>query len=159
MFEKLKGFLGISSEPRKNGDPREVAALRSFYHLELRLAEQIKTHAEGAPYPHVAQRLSEVAQEKAKSCEHLQIILQKLGSRADAEQQLQIKGGRNHWERLSKDVQDQAEVERKLRELTFFVDQVPEITSVLNDMLASEVLNRNILVDLLMRADPQAHQL
>jgi len=160
LLKKLLEFLGLRSVNEENGISRgPVSALKRVYHAQLRLAEQIKAHAQAAPYPHVAERLRRIAEEKSNVCETLKGTLLKLGTYVEAEPVLAIKSGRNHWERMAQDLNDQSVLERMLRELSGFrLHDDPEITELLSQVLASETAHREILTDLVMRADPQAHQ-
>jgi hypothetical protein len=106
-LKQLLQFFGLETS-ENNGTVRDPAeALKRVYRAQLRLAEQIKTHAQGAPYPHVAESLRRVADEKLLSCETLKQTLMKLGSYVEAKPTLTIKAGRNHWERMAQDVNDQ----------------------------------------------------
>jgi hypothetical protein len=151
MWELLGGN-GVSRDP--------VAALKKFRLDQLRLATQIKAHAEAAPYPHVAQRLNQIAEAKMKICETLQQTLRGLGVYTDANPAVEIKSGGNHWSRMAQDVQDQAALEQALRETSaLLLQEAPKVSELLSDMILPERAHREILTDLLMRADPQAHQI
>ena len=160
MLKKLLEFLGLKPVNEQNGISQEpVRALKRIYYAQLGLAEQIKAHAQAAPYPHVAERLRRVAEEKSNACESLRGTLLRLGSYVETVPVVEIKPGRNHWEQLAQDLNDQSVLERTLRELSrFMLHHEPEIAELLNQMLASETVHREVLTDLLMRADPQAHQ-
>ncbi|MGH7844974.1 MAG: hypothetical protein ACREQW_07375 [Candidatus Binatia bacterium] len=160
MLKKLLEFLGLGSANEENGSSHgAVSALKTVYHTQFRLAEQIKAHARIAPYPHVAERLRRVAEEKSNVCETLKGTLLKLGSYLEAEPVLAIKSGRNHWERMAQDLKDQSFLEQMLQKLSgYLLHDEPEIRELLRRVLAAEIANREALTALLMRADPQADQ-
>ena len=160
MLTKLIRILGLGSGA-ENGLSRDPAtAFRMVYLAQKRLATQIKAHAELAPYPHVAQQLNHVAGEKLRSCETLRDALRKLGSYVAEDAPGEIYFGGNHWERMARDLQEQSALEQTLSELSgLLVHEAPEESEFLSRMLVAERSHREILTDLLMRADPQAHQI
>ena len=160
MLKKLIRILGLGSGA-ENGLSRDPAtAFRNVYLAQMRLATQIKAHAELAPYPHVAQQLNHVAGEKLRSCEVLRDALSKLGSYVSKDVPGEIYSGGNHWERMARDLRDQSALEQTLSELSgLLVHEAPEESEFLNRMLVGERSHREVLTDLLMRADPQAHQI
>jgi hypothetical protein len=161
VLKKLMGILGVGSGAKTNGMPRDPAiALKKVHLAQLRLATQIKAHAELAPYPHVAQQLDHISTEKLKACEALREVLSKLEIYIGHEAPDEIYSGGNHWERISRDVHDQSALEQTLRELTgLLFHEAPEVSEFLSRMLVSERAHRGVLTGLLMRADPQAHQI
>ena len=161
MLKKLMGILGLGSGAEENGLSRDPAtALKKVYLAQLRLATQIRAHAELAPYPHVAQQLNQVAAEKLRSCEVLREALRKLGSYIGNEAPGEIYSGGNHWERMARDVRDQSALEQTLSELSgLLVHEAPEESKFLSRMLGAEKVHREVVTGLLMRADPQAHQI
>jgi hypothetical protein len=161
LLKNLMGILGLGPGAEKNGLSRDPAtALKKVYLAQLRLATQIKAHAELAPYPHVTQQLNHVAAEKLRSCEVLRDALRKLGSYIGDEPPGEIYSGGNHWERMTRDVRDQSALEQILNELSgLLVHEAPEESEFLSRMLAGERSHRGVLTEILMRADPQAHQI
>ena len=161
MLKKLMGILGLGPGAEKNGLSRDPAtALKKVYLAQVRLATQIKAHAELAPYPHVTQQLNHVAAEKLRSCEVLRDALRKLGSYFGDEPPGEIYSGGNHWERMVRDVRDQSALEQILSDLTgLLVHETPEESEFLGRLLVAEKAHREVLTGLLMRADPQAHQI
>jgi hypothetical protein len=161
LLQKLMGILGLGPGAEKNGLSRDPAtALKKVYLAQLRLAQQIKAHAELAPYPHVTQQLNHIAAEKLRSCELLRDALSKLGSYIGDEAPGETYSGGNHWERMARDVRDQWALEQILSDLSgLLVHGAPEESEFLSRMLVAEKAHREVLTELLMRADPQAHQI
>lgn len=159
LLKKLRMILKPASG--ENGktkllDPVEMLAIS--YHDLCRLAEQIETHAKRAPYPHVAQRLRQIAQEKRLSANALRDKILNLGGTLE-EPQLNLKSGKNHWERLARDLEDQKALENSLIEQTFrLAGEAPEISDLLKGIAAAHVSHKETLLDLIARADPQAEQ-
>ena len=140
----------------KGPDPVEI--LRADYHDLRRLVEQIAIHAERAPYPHVAQRLRQIAYEKQKSATLLKEKILSLGYESEGAQPI-IKSGKNHWERMVQDLEDQRTLENSfLEQAVRLADEVPEISDLLRRVVAAQLPHKDILVDLVVRADPQATQ-
>jgi hypothetical protein len=160
LLKQLLQFLGIGTAGEENGTVRDpTEALKRVYYAQLRLAEQIRGHAQAAPYPQTAESLRRVADKKFVICETLKETLMKLGSYVEAKPALAIKSGRNHWERMAQDVNDQAMFERMLQEFSgLLTHEAAEIGELLGRVLNSETVNREALIGLLMRADPQANQ-
>jgi hypothetical protein len=159
LLKKLIRILGLGSGA-ENGLSRDLAtAFRKVYLAQMRLATQIKAHADLAPYPHVAQQLNHVADEKLRSCEVLRDALSKLGSYVSKDVPGEIYSGGNHWERMARDLRDQSALEQTLSELSRLVHEAPEESEFLSRMIVGERSHREVLTDLLMRADPQAHQI
>lgn len=157
--ERLKTLLGIPigrNQLHRVDNPVEI--LRLSYHDLARLAQQIDAHAGQAPYPHVAERLRRIASEKRERAEALRKKFLSLGGRPD-DGFGEIRLGRNHWERINRDVEDQKRLESQfLQRAPLVAENAPEVASLLQEIVASELLHKEILVDLSARADPQAHQ-
>ncbi|MGH7828561.1 MAG: hypothetical protein ACREP8_00140 [Candidatus Binatia bacterium] len=159
LGEKLMTLLGVKRDGNRTSrtdDPVEI--LRLSYHDLSRLARQIDAHADRAPYPHVAERLRRIASEKRERAEALRRKMVSFGGRPD-DGYLEIRMGKNHWERLGRDVDDQRRLESQfLERASLLVENAPEVAGFLQEIATAEHPHREILVDLLARADPQAHQ-
>lgn len=159
LLKKLRAILKPASV--KNGKARAldpVEILRLNCHNLLRLAEQIQSHAERAPYPHVAQRLRQIAMEKRKGVNILREKFLSLRGEMD-EPQLNLKSGKNHWERMVRDLEDQKTLENSFLEQAFrLAEKTPEISDLLKGIITAQLLHKEILLDLVARADPQADQ-
>ncbi len=157
LWKKLRAIARAAFA--RNGKPKvlnPVEILRIDYRALRRLAEQIGTHAERAPYPHVVQRLRQIASEKQKSATLLKEKILSLGYESEGPQPI-IKSGKNHWERMVQDLEDQKALETSLLEQAVrLADEVPEISDLLREVVAAQLPHKEILLDLVARADPQA---
>ncbi len=136
----------------ENGNP----SLGITYRHLLRLADQILAHAEKAPYPHVAERLRHIALEKQKGAN---LLKDKLGSGAEkySEPPLQAKSGKNHWERMVMDLEDQKALETELlQQATVLSAHAPGTSNLLLKIAAEQAAHKETLLDFVARADPQA---
>jgi hypothetical protein len=163
MFHYLLKKLGelllperISEDGARSMKPVDVLLL--VYQLISRLAQQIESHAELAPYPQVADRLRQIAAEKREINNHLKQIIESL--------QQSIRGrlqppatGKNHWQRLIRDLKDQEALDNLLSRYEFtLIRQVPGIADFLRDIRSIHGRHRESLVQLIAVADPQANQ-
>lgn len=147
-------------EPQGNGrvDADPVSALRASYAEEITLAEQIHAHAEKAPYPQVARQMRRIAEEKRKAAALLKEKLTSFYIRPE-EPQREVRSGRNHWERVQQDIEDQRALEARLfSRALHLAETAPEISALLDKVAAQEGSHREELIDLIARADPQASQ-
>jgi hypothetical protein len=158
VFEKLRSILRTETRedgPIKPKNPHEI--LKASYHDLCRLAEQIDEHAQKAPYPHTTRRLSAIAAEKRSIAARLKDKMLSLGVRPE-ESKFDLKAGKNHWERIAKDIEDQRTLENQFQEYAVLLaEEAPEISDLLKTMTAEQTQHREALLDLLARADPQAN--
>jgi hypothetical protein len=159
LVKKLRAILRPASV--RNGKPEllsPIGILRANYYDLLRLAEQIHAHAERAPYPHVGQRLRQIALEKRKAVDTLREKILSLRGVLE-EPQLDLKSGKNHWKRMVRDLEDQKALEtRFLEHAARLAEEAPEISDLLKEIVAAQVSHKETLLDLVARADPQADQ-
>lgn len=161
-LKKLKA--GSAPGPRTARDngrgkiPDQVEVLKACYYELRRLGEQIQAHAERAPYPHIAERLKKVAAEKLQSANILKDKIQSYGGTlADAKPE--PKWGKNHWERTVRDLEDQRALEANFLERALdLADAAPELSELLRTIAAEQAHHKDILSDLVCKADPQAYQ-
>ncbi len=152
----------ITSWFERNRAKREERTTRTVladnYRELARLANQLKLHAEKAPYPFVAERLRQMAAEKEKSIGLLFENIEQLGARV-AKFDSSIPSGRNHWERMHQDVEDQKRVAARLTDdVSYLALEAPEHSQLLRQLVEVERRHKAALLDLLARADPQAEQ-
>ncbi len=159
LWKKLESILRLPSAT--NGKPHALnpaEILKADYHDLRRLAEQIRTHAERAPYPHMAERLRQIALEKQKSA----IVLKEksLGLGCELEEHSPIiKSGKNHWQRMVQDLEDHKALENSfLEQVVRLAEEAPEISALLREVVAAQRPHKEALLDLVARADPQADQ-
>jgi bacterioferritin (cytochrome b1) len=70
-----------------------------------------------------------------------------------------VKSGKNHWERMVQDLSDEREIETRFLERAALMDEAaPEAAGLLRQIAASHRPHIDALLDLIVRADPQAEQ-
>jgi hypothetical protein len=158
----LKTFKRIFL-PENLGDdgPRSmtaVQALTAVYRQLTQLAAQIEAHADGAPYPHVAERLRQIASEKHASAAQVKEWLEKQGAWV-GQVSLSPVPAPNHWQRMMRALNDQRALE------DFLLLQEPrlgaesqELAELMRLLKASQRVHRDALAQLAALADPQATQ-
>jgi hypothetical protein len=134
-----------------------VEALVVAHELILKLADQIEAHSAGAPYPHIMRRLRAIATEKLDSAKKLATVIEKLGGkpRSWAGEPTTAK---NHWERLNLDFQDQIALDDLLFTLELKMAETSDIAKMIGELRSRQRSHRQILLDLIAIADPQATQ-
>lgn len=159
LVKKVREKIGLG--PARDGRPGPfdpALALAKNYGELLRLARQIESHAEKAPYPHVAEKLRRIAREKQELASAMR---EKLApwQNTTAEPPSTVKSGKNHWERMVQDLEDQRALDEGLIEAgSVLAARNPELSRVLRDIVAAQAAHREEFLDLIARADPQAHQ-
>jgi len=135
-----------------------VAVLQLAHQRILQLAKQIESHAELAPYPHVAERLRQIADEKRNSGKGLKEIIENLHGSIREESQLPATG-KNHWQRLIRDLEDQRALDDLLSRYEFTLTrQVPGVATFLRELERMHEAHTRSLTQLIAVADPQANQ-
>jgi hypothetical protein len=154
LFRKVREILRNGKS--KSTEPADI--LMESYRDLCSLAEQISRHADRAPYPHVARLLRRIAQEKRSSADLLRDKL--LGAGTTLEDiALEIRSGKNHWERITQDLNDHRALEARLLERAALINErAPETAELLGQIAASQRPHTEVLLDLIARADPQAEQ-
>jgi hypothetical protein len=158
VLESIKNFL-FPERTDNNYSRRDtpVEGLTLAHELICKLANQIEVHAAGAPYPHIRQTLEGIAIQKLESVKKLQILIEKLGEKP----RLHVgesKTGKNHWERLNFDLQDQIALDDFLFKIELKSGEAPEIAKMIEELRRSQKIHRQLLSDLVAIADPQATQ-
>jgi len=144
------GYIGYSNDP--------VEILIWLYNHLTNLADQLHKHAESAPYPHVSDQLRRIADEKRQSAVLVNNKNESLRGWIN-ESKANLASGRNHWERVTKDLQDQKTLENFLSvQGARLAQESPDIAQLLRRIAIVEQAHRKILEELAARADPQAHQ-
>ena len=156
LTETITGWFERNRARR--GDRTTRTVLADNYRELARLANQLKLHADKAPYPFVGERLSRIVAEKEKSIALLFAGIEQLGARV-AKFDTSIPSGRNHWERMHQDVEDQKRVEARLvDDISCLALEAPDYSQLLRQIVEAERRHKATLLDLLARADPQADQ-
>jgi hypothetical protein len=154
LFRKVREILRNGKS--KSADPVDI--LIESYRDLCSLAGQISRHADRAPYPHVALLLRRIAQEKRSSADLLRDKLVGTGTRLE-EMAFEIKSGKNHWERMTQDLNDHRAIETRLLERAALINErAPETAELLRRIAASQRPHLQAFLDLIARADPQAEQ-
>jgi bacterioferritin (cytochrome b1) len=136
---------------------RILADLVQAYHEELRVALQLRLHAERVPYPESAVRLLAMADHEDAHAARVRERITALGGVVTSSGAGTPRGGRNYWERLTFDLEDMRVKGKHNRELSIHWDVEDAETAQLFARLADEdhVLCR-IIGDLIARSDPHA---
>jgi hypothetical protein len=155
--------LGQLLVPDRTSDnrTRDIKApetLLLIYQKNAGLAGQIESHAELAPYPQVAERLRRIADEKRVLGNRLKKIIEDLhGSIREAPQSPTI--GKNHWQRLIRDLEDQRKLDDIVARYEFTL--IPQIfggSEFFDELKRTHDRHRQSLIGLIAVADPQASQ-
>jgi rubrerythrin len=159
LFKRLEEFL----LPERGADDgarylEPVNVLQLIHQRILQLAQQIESHAELAPYPQVAERLRQIADDKRDIGNRLKKIIEKLhGSIKERSQRPAT--GKNHWQRLIRDLEDQKALDDLLSRYEFTLTrQAPEIAAFLRELKSIQERHSRSLTQLIAVADPQANQ-
>jgi hypothetical protein len=158
ISESVKNFFFPGRRGFNHSRPETaVEGLILAHVLILNLAHQIEAHAAGAPYPHIMQRLRRIATEKLDSAKRLATVIEKLGGKPRLSAG-EPKAGKNHWERLNLDFQDQIALHDLLFTLELKMGETSDIAKMIQELRSRQRSHRQILLDLSAIADPQATQ-
>jgi hypothetical protein len=159
LLKKLGQLL--VPERMSNNRTRDLGPLEALlllYQQNARLAEQIESHAGSAPYPQVAERLRQIAEEKRDVGNRLKKIMESLhGSiREPADRPAT---GKNHWQRLNRDLEDQRALDDLVARYEFtIIPEIPGGSELLDEIKRVHDRHRQSLIRLVAVADPQASQ-
>lgn len=159
LLKKLEEML-LPERTTDNGagalEPMDAVQL--IHERNLQLAQQIESHAQLAPYPQVVERLRRIAGEKRAIGNRLKDIIEHLhGSTSERTQA--VATGKNHWQRLIKDLEDQKALDDLVARYEFTLSrQFPEVANFLGDLRTLHEEHRRLLTQLIAVADPQATQ-
>ncbi len=155
LFKKFEELL-LPERTSKDGVREPVDVLQLIYQRLSQLAQQIDSHAELAPYPQVAARLRQIAVEKQDMGNRLKKIIENMhGSITEGTQS--VATGKNHWQRLIRDLEDQKALDDLLfRYELMLTRQVPELSEFLRELKTTHETHGRLLTQLIAVADPQA---
>ena len=159
LLRKLQEYL----LPERSSDgiaeyAEPVDVLLAVHQRISRLAEQIKSHAELAPYPQTAEQLRQIAQEKHEIGHRLGRLIETVYG-LTPNGSLPPVSGKNHWQRLIRDLEDQRDVDNVLARYEFtLIPEVPGIPDFLDRIKILHNRHRKTLIELIALADPQASQ-
>ncbi|MBI4524016.1 MAG: hypothetical protein HY695_09425 [Deltaproteobacteria bacterium] len=158
-IKRLRGILvpaGFGDGRSRNADLADI--LRDDYVNLLRLADQVDDHAGKAPYPSVAARLREISAENRRTAAALKEKFPAVAGPGAEGTELPLKTGTNHWERMVHDLEDTKTLETRLFvQAVRLAEEAPEISGLLRDIASIQAHNKEIFIDLIARADPQAN--
>jgi hypothetical protein len=150
LWERVRDLAGGPTR-------RLVADLTATYHEELRLALQLRAHAEHVPYPSSAASLLGLAEREDEHAGLLREQITRLGGTVSAVGSGIPRGGRNYWERLTFDLEDLRAKSGRYRELTNHWDLEDPEAAALFDRLSRDDANLiRVVADLIARSDPHA---
>lgn len=160
LFKKLQDLL-LPQRDISNG-ARDMTAsdlLVSLFERISRLAEQLEAHADLAPYLQVAGRLRAMAHEKRSIANRLKEISDNAQGRSWGALDRPPDNGKNHWERLSRDLEDQRALDDFLaRYQSTLIQQFPAVADLIERIAAIDEAHRRALLHMIAVADPQANQ-
>lgn len=159
LFRKIEEFLLPERQTNGTGYLEPLDAVRLIYQRISQLAEQIESHAELAPYPQAAERLRHIAGDKRDIANRLKQIIEALHGPI-TEKELRLPAtGKNHWQRLVRDLEDQRKLDDLLSRYEFpMTRQFPQISDFLRELKTVHEAHLRSLAQLSAVADPQATQ-
>jgi hypothetical protein len=159
LFRKIEELLLPERQANGTRYLKPVDAARLIYQRICQLAQQIESHAELAPYPQVTERLRRIAGEKWDIANRLKEFIEPdHASLTDKQLQLSVTG-KNHWQRLVRDLEDQRKLDDLLSQYEFpLTRQFPQLSGFLRELKAVHEAHRRSLAQLTATADPQATQ-
>lgn len=152
LWERL-----IGTGPAQEKDARSVLPeLLASYREEARLVRQIREHADQAPHQIGAQRLRVVAEEQDRLAHLLRDKIVALGGEV-SEPSAPIRGGKNHWARVTRDLEDTQALRRHYNEQAIHRDpDLPEVVALYRTLEQGKNRITALLRDIALRADPHA---
>ncbi len=131
--------------------------LRGAYLDARRVAAQLRSHANQVPYPRLGAVLVTLAGRADAQAARVAAELRLLAGNADPTDPTSPRDGRNHWERLSIDLADLKQLERRWVELALRWDVAfPATAATLVELGRVTTAMSTTIRDLLARADPHA---
>ncbi len=152
LWERLLG-----AGPVEEKDARRVLPeLLASYGEEVRLARQIREHADHAPHQAGALSLRAVAQEQDRLAQLLHDKIVALGGEI-SEQVAPTKGGKNHWARVVRDLEENQVLGRHYNEQAIDWDpDLPDVVTLYRTLEQGKNRLNALLRDVALRADPHA---
>ena len=136
---------------------RLIEVLRDEYVDEAKDVAQFQEHARRMTYPSFRNRLLRIAEEEKAHVDWLRDKIRALGGTIP-ETKLTVKNGRNSWECLRLDAEEEKRDYASILERVYDVAEQtdPEIAQGLRRILEEEKRHRAEILDMLMKSDPQA---
>lgn len=133
-------------------------ALASVHDEISRLAAAISSHADGAPYPQFAEALRRIGAEKQAEADRLKKWLG-IAETPGPAPVTYPRPGKNHWERMTQDLQAQKRLNGLLQRLEVRVGgEDAETARLIAEIRERQVEHEKTLTRLISLADPQASQ-
>lgn len=150
-------FLRPESENGQFQESESEETLAAICARLSTLAEQIDNDADKAPYSHVSDQLRRIAASQRADALLLKDQIQRPGLMARQFGTAPI-SAKNHWERLTQDLQALKELENLLLiHNSRMVQPAPDIQHLISQFAARLQTQKAALNDLIARADPQAN--
>jgi rubrerythrin len=154
-----KGWRRLLDAIQPDERKRLIEFLRQEYVSEARDVAQFREHAKRMTYPQFRERLLRIAEEENAHVEWLRKQILNLGG-AIPENPLPVKEGRNPWENLRIDAEEeQRDSIEVLYQIYAVAERInPQIAEGLRRLYEEEKRHRGEFLDMLMRTDPQAFE-
>jgi hypothetical protein len=152
----MRGLKRLFMSQRLRLEQEVLLGLVEDYNAELQLAQQLRAHADDAPYTGAAERLRQIAGIEEEQAERLRAEIVHLGGFVSPPTTTP-RGGRNHWARLVHDLDDDRAAGRRYLEQAIRWERThPDLAQFLRSLESEEQAHRAWLQDLIARSDPQA---
>ena len=150
LWERVRDLAGGAKR-------RIIVDLTAAYREELRVAMQLRLHAERVPYPNLAATLLGLAEHEDAHAALVREQLTRLGATVEGADPGSPRGGRNYWERLTFDLEDLRAKGARYRELAqhWDIDDV-ETADVFERLAREDAALCRAVGDLITRSDPHA---
>jgi hypothetical protein len=152
LWERL-----IGAGPVEEQDTRRVLPeLLASYGEEVRLARQIREHADHAPHQAGAQGLRAIAEEQDRLAQLLRDKIVALGEKV-SDQLAPTRGGKNHWARVVRDLEENQVLARHYNEQAIHWEpDLPDVVALYRTLEQEKNHINALLRDIALRADPHA---
>lgn len=147
----------IGTGPVEEQDARRVLPeLLASYREEVRLARQMREHADHAPHQGGAQQLRAVAEEQDRLAQLLRDKISALGGEV-SNHIAPLRGGKNHWARVTHDLEESQALRRHYNEQAIRWDpHLPDVVALYRILEQEKARILASLRDIALRADPHA---
>jgi len=147
----------IGTGPVEKNDARSVLPeLLASYGEEVRLARQIREHADHAPHQVGTQQLRAVAEEQDRLAQLLGDKIVALGGEV-SDHIAALRGGKNHWARVTRDLEENQALRRHYNEQAIRWDpDLPDVVVLYRTLEQGKTRIIARLRDIALRADPHA---
>ena len=149
LWERVRDLAG-------GPERRILAELVAAYHEELRMALQLRLHAERVPYPSSAARLLALADHEDAHAALVREHLTRRGGAPTSGGAGAPRGGRNYWQRLTFDLEDMRMKGQRHRELSIHWDEDAEAAQLFARLADEDHVLCRVIGDLIARSDPHA---